>query len=63
MRTIRRRNWLIRRFAVGLAIAAVAAKLHAEPQIAAAKVAEKSAKTLSPAQSACLKAAFEQDGP
>ena len=45
------------------AIAAVATKLHAEPQIATAKVAEKSAKTLSPAQLACLKAAFEQDGP
>jgi precorrin-3B synthase len=45
------------------AIAAVAAKLQAEPQITTAKVAGKPAKTLSPAQLACLKAAFEQDGP
>ncbi|WP_442583255.1 precorrin-3B synthase [Mesorhizobium sp. ASY16-5R] len=45
------------------AIAAVAAKLDAAQPSDSAKAAGRTTKTLSPAQLACLKAAFEQDGP
>jgi precorrin-3B synthase len=45
------------------AIAAVAAKLGTVQSPGTAKAAGRTTKTLSPAQLACLKAAFEQDGP
>ncbi|MDQ6434432.1 precorrin-3B synthase [Mesorhizobium sp. LHD-90] len=53
------------RSAAGLAeaIAAAATKLHAERRTGSAKVVDGTTAALSPAQSACLKAAFEQDRP
>lgn len=45
------------------AVAAVASTLHAERPTETARLANKATTALSPAQLACLKAAFEQDGP